>query len=166
MRVPAHSRALLLVLDSVGVGAAPDAHLYSDQGSDTLSHILHHTPSLRLPTLWSLGLGHILARSPAPAAHASYARMRPRSVGKDSTSGHWELAGVHLSEPFATFDHFPPALVRAIEHDSGVQFIGNNPASGTAILEELGPEHLSTGKLILYTSADSVLQLAAHEEVT
>jgi phosphopentomutase len=158
-------RALVIVLDSVGIGAAPDAARYGDEGSDTLGHILERCPDLRLPHLWSLGLGHILSRCPVARPQASYGRMREQAAGKDSTTGHWELAGVVLREPFSVFEQFPPRLVGAIEAECGVQFLGNCPASGTAIIDELGGEHLRTGRPILYTSADSVLQIAAHEQV-
>ncbi|CAN5388958.1 phosphopentomutase [soil metagenome] len=160
-------RALLLVLDSVGVGGAPDAEAYGDAGADTLGHIFAQAPALRLPTLESLGLDGLKDGSPGKAATygASFGRMRPRSAGKDTTTGHWEIAGVLLAEPFATFNCFPGELVRAIEARCGLRFLGNRAASGTAILESLGPEHLRTGRPILYTSADSVLQIAAHEEI-
>ncbi len=170
-------RSLLLVLDSVGVGGAPDAAAYGDEGADTLGHIFACTPGLELPHLDSLGLGEILGggglagASPSGgtcfrrSACASHGRMRERSAGKDTTTGHWELAGVILEEPFATFARFPDALVRQIEQAAGVEFLGNCARSGTAILEELGPEHLRSGRPILYTSADSVLQIAAHEEI-
>jgi phosphopentomutase len=157
-------RALLLVLDSVGVGEAPDAAQYGDAGANTLGHILERQPELKLPTLCSLGLSAVLGL-PASGSRASFGRMRECSAGKDSTTGHWEIAGVILEEPFGTFDLFPDELVRAIEREAGVDFIGNGRHSGTAILTELGPEHLRTGHPILYTSADSVLQIAAHEEV-
>jgi len=162
-------RALLLVLDSVGIGGAPDAAQYGDEGANTLAHILEQLPELRMPNLDSLGLSELL---PAYRSHtsyttykSSYGRMTERSAGKDTTTGHWEIAGVILEEPFPTFDRFPDELVRAIERDAGVQFIGNYPQSGTTILAELGAEHVRTGKPILYTSADSVLQIAAHEQV-
>jgi phosphopentomutase len=165
-------RALLLVLDSVGVGGAPDAEGYGDAGANTLGHIFERMPELCLPHLDSLGLGKILtgraeARPSRGAGRlrASYGRMRERSAGKDTTTGHWELAGVILEEPFPTFARFPDALVRQIEQAASVQFIGNCARSGTEILRELGPEHLRTGHPILYTSADSVMQIAAHEEV-
>ena len=157
-------RALLLILDSVGCGPAPDAAAYGDEGADTLGHILAAQPALALPTLFSLGLGKILGR-PAPAPRARHGRMRPRSAGKDTTTGHWEIAGVILARPFATYAEFPSELVRAIEREAGITFIGNYPQSGTTILAELGAEHLRTGHPILYTSADSVLQIAAHESV-
>ena len=169
-------RALLLVLDSVGIGDAPDADAYGDAGANTLGHILEHRPELRLLNLDSLGLRELIAESGRAEARpsegtcfrmsaASYGKMRERSAGKDTTTGHWELAGVILDEPFAVYERFPDDLIRAIEHDARVQFIGNYARSGTTILEELGDEHVRTGKPILYTSADSVLQIAAHEEV-
>lgn len=158
-------RALLIVLDSVGVGSAPDAAEYGDEGADTLGHLLEYDPGLQLPALWSLGLGSIVGRDGHVPAQAACGRMNERSAGKDSTTGHWELAGVVLDRPFATFQQFPPELVSAIEHEAGVRFIGNVPASGTQIIADLGAEHVETGKPILYTSADSVLQIAAHEQV-
>lgn len=162
-------RALVLVLDSVGIGGAPDAAEYGDEGANTLGHILEKAPEMRLPALESLGLGQLLPSRRSYGSHAtykaSYGKMQERSAGKDTTTGHWELAGVILEEPFATYERFPDELVRAIERDAGVQFLGNYPQSGTTILAELGTEHVRTGKPILYTSADSVLQIAAHEQV-
>ncbi len=180
-------RALLLILDSVGCGHAPDAAAYGDAGADTLGHIFQQRPGLALPALDSLGLATILGRDGSPSRprveeaaastihgrlgepslplRASHGRMRERSAGKDTTTGHWEIAGAILAEPFATFGKFPDELVQAIEREAGVVFIGNCPRSGTAILDELGPEHISTGHPILYTSADSVIQIAAHESV-
>ncbi|MGG5822595.1 phosphopentomutase [Falsiroseomonas sp. HW251] len=155
-------RALLIVLDGVGIGAAPDADAYGDAGSDTLGHVLRAT-GVALPTLGALGLDRLRGLD-APAA-ALHGRMRERSAGKDSTTGHWEIAGIELDQPFAVFDRFPGDLVAAIESEAGIRFIGNRPASGTAIIEELGEEHLRTGRPILYTSADSVLQIAAHEDI-
>ncbi|HYF07213.1 MAG TPA: phosphopentomutase, partial [Acetobacteraceae bacterium] len=158
-------RALLIVLDSVGAGAAPDADRYGDAGADTLGH-LHARGLLRLPVLDRLGLAHIMGRTtPDSGPQACWGRMRPRSAGKDSTTGHWEIAGILLDQPFAVMERFPDSLVHAIEAEAGVRFIGNIPASGTAIIDELGAEHLRTGCPILYTSADSVLQIAAHEAV-
>ena len=156
-------RALLLILDSVGCGHAPDAAAYGDEGADTLGHIFAAQPALALPTLFSLGLGKIMGL-PAHEPRASHGRMRPRSAGKDTT-GHWEIAGVILDQPFATYPEFPPELTRAIEREARVTFIGNYAQSGTTILAELGAEHVRTGHPILYTSADSVLQIAAHESV-
>lgn len=158
-------RAALIVLDSVGIGHAPDAAQYGDDGADTLGHILEHDPSIRLPTLWSLGLGRVLGLNSDPRPRASYGRMTQRSAGKDSTTGHWELAGAVLNEPFGVFDRFPAPLVSAIEAECGVRFLGNYPASGTQIIDDLGGEHVQSGRPILYTSADSVLQIAAHEQV-
>jgi phosphopentomutase len=158
------SRALLLVLDGAGIGGAPDAAAYGDAGADTLGHVLRAT-GVALPTLAALGLHRLLGLPDAPAPRARHGRMRERSAGKDSTTGHWEIAGVALDAPFAVFDRFPAPLVAAIEAEAGIGFLGNRAASGTGILDELGAEHLRTGRPILYTSADSVLQIAAHEDV-
>jgi len=171
-------RALVLVLDSVGIGGAPDAASYDDAGANTLGHILERVPELRLPNLESLGLSELVGRDSVEPNdrlpqrldgvspyRASYGKMRERSAGKDTTTGHWEIAGVILKEPFATFERFPDELVQAIERDAGVHFLGNYAQSGTTILTELGAEHVRTGDPILYTSADSVLQIAAHEEI-
>jgi phosphopentomutase len=160
-------RALLLVLDSVGIGNAPDAAQYGDEGANTFEHIFDRVCDLELPALTALGLTKVVlnARPIASAPVASYGRMRERSAGKDTTTGHWELAGVILEHPFAVYDRFPDELVRAIEEQAAVEFIGNYARSGTTILEELGAEHMQTARPILYTSADSVLQIAAHEEI-
>ena len=158
-------RALLIVMDSVGCGGAADAADYGDAGADTLRHVLDAVPSLRLPTLWSMGLGHVLGREAVARPTGHFGVLQPQSPGKDSTTGHWELAGVVLDQPFGVFDRFPAELVDAIGREADVRFIGNVAASGTAILDQLGPEHCRTGRLILYTSADSVLQIAAHEAV-
>lgn len=166
-------RALLLVLDSVGVGHAPDAADFGDAGANTLDHILAHQPDLELPALRSIGLDLILEgaagrqvrdRWQSSAMPAGIGWMRQQSAGKDTTTGHWELAGSVTREPFAVFSRFPDELVTAIERRAGVRFIGNLAASGTAILDDLGPAHLESGCPILYTSADSVLQIAAHED--
>jgi phosphopentomutase len=162
-------RALVLVLDSAGIGGALDAADYGDEGANTLGHIFEQAPELRLPALESLGLGGLIPAYRSNRTYGtyrgSYGRMTERSAGKDTTTGHWEIAGVILDEPFATFDRFPDDLVAAIERDAGVGFIGNYAQSGTTILAELGAEHVRTGHPILYTSADSVLQIAAHEDV-
>lgn len=155
------SRALLLVLDSLGCGAASDAANYGDEGANTLGHIIEQCPQTRIPTLKSLGLGQIVG-SDEPNL-ACFAVLSPQSVGKDTTSGHWELAGAVLERAFATFERFPDALVNEIEAAAGVRFLGNSAASGTEILEILGEASVSSGQPILYTSADSVLQIAAHE---
>ena len=164
-------RAVLIVLDSVGIGHAPDASAYGDEGSDTLGHVFLTNPALRLPNLDSLGLA--MARAGAASAspvgtpareHSAATWMNEASAGKDTTTGHWELAGAVLEEAFATFERFPSDLIEEIESGCHVRFLGNLAASGTEILDRLGPEHLATGNPILYTSADSVLQIAAHEE--
>ena len=155
------SRALLIVLDSVGCGAAPDAPAYGDAGADTLGHILEAKPDLHIPHLMELGLAKILGRSDEVGAIAGI--LSPRAAGKDTTSGHWEMMGAALSEPFATFDPIPAQLREQLESASGEVFIGGHAASGTQILDELAPLHLQTGRPILYTSGDSVLQIAAHE---
>ncbi len=157
-------RALLLVLDSVGVGRAPDAAAYGDAGADTLGHIFEKVPDLELPALDGLGLAAVMGR-PGPKPRASWGRMRERSAGKDTTTGHWEIAGVILDQPFAVFEKFALELIGPIECEAGVEFNGNYARSGTVILDELGAEHLRTGRPILYTSADSVMQIAAHESV-
>jgi phosphopentomutase len=158
-------RALLLVLDSVGIGHAPDAKKYGDEGANTLGHLFERVSQLRLPNLNKLGLSNVLGAANSGTSLASYGRMQEISAGKDTTTGHWEIAGVIVDVPFAVFEKFPDQLVRAIEQEAGVNFIGNYARSGTAILDELGTQHVSTGKPILYTSADSVLQIAAHEEI-
>lgn len=158
-------RALLLVLDSVGCGNAPDAAAYGDAGADTLGHIYEHKPGFSLSNLERLGLAKILNLPSAPVPGASWGRMRERSAGKDTTTGHWEIAGVVLDQPFTVFEKFPDEIVRGIEREAGVEFIGNYPRSGTVILDDLGSEHVRTGKPILYTSADSVMQIAAHESI-
>jgi phosphopentomutase len=162
-------RALLIVLDSAGCGAAHDAAAYGDAGADTLGHIFEAVPRLALPNLFSLGLWKVITGDVfdprSMRTEAAWGRARERSAGKDTTTGHWEIAGVHLREAFGTFTQFPAELVSAIEKEAGVSFIGNYPQSGTVILEELGAEHLRTGRPILYTSADSVMQIAAHEQV-
>ena len=159
-------RALVIVLDSVGCGCAPDAAKYGDEGADTLGHLFARIPGFQLPHLASLGLYQLLGLDlPANLMEgARWARLTAQSAGKDTTTGHWELMGCTLDEPFATFEKFPDDLVSAIGHAGGVEFIGNYASSGTEILTQLGAEHLRTGKPILYTSADSVLQIAAHEE--
>jgi len=161
-------RVFLTVLDSVGVGELPDADAYGDRGSDTLGNI-SRAVRLKLPTLRSLGLPrvanvHGMAQVDAPAG--AYGRMAERSPGKDSVTGHWEMAGVILERAFPTFPNgFPPEVIAEYERRIGRKTIGNRAASGTAIMDELGAEHVRTGSPIVYTSADSVFQIAAHEEV-
>lgn len=161
-------RAIVIVLDGVGVGQAPDAAAYGDEGSNCLANCARAVAGLSLPTLASLGLGNLTQIEgipPQPPAGAC-GRMIERSPGKDSTTGHWELMGLVLDAPMPTYPHgFPPNLVAQFETAIGRQVLGNKPASGTAIIEELGVEHVRTGYPILYTSADSVFQLAAHEDI-
>lgn len=161
-------RAILIVLDSVGAGELPDAAAYGDEGSHTLGNMARAVP-LRLPHLQALGLGGTtpLHGVPAPARPtASYGLMAERSAGKDSVTGHWEIAGLPLERPFPTFPHgFPADLMAAFEARIGRPSLGNVVASGTAILDDLGPAHVATGHPIVYTSADSVFQIAAHEDV-
>ena len=157
-------RVFGIVLDSVGCGNAPDAEAYGDAGADTLGHLFERIPDFELPALASLGLDALLGR-PIPArGGASYCKLTETSAGKDTTTGHWELLGHPLDEAFATYDAFPADFLAELANRCGCGFLGNRPASGTVILDELGAAHIRTGKPILYTSADSVLQLAAHEE--
>jgi phosphopentomutase len=161
------TRVILIVMDSVGIGELPDASDYGDQGSNTLGNIARHIP-LRIPTLRSLGLDRLVnIGSTAPGVpRGAFGRMAEASAGKDSVTGHWEMTGIVLERPFPTFPQgFPPDLIAEFEHRIGRRTIGNVVASGTAIIEALGPEHLRTGAPIVYTSADSVFQIAAHEDV-
>jgi phosphopentomutase len=162
-------RAVLLVLDGVGAGAAHDAADYGDEGSDTLGHVARAMGGLRLPALEALGLGRcttIEGVPPVDAPQAAYGTLQPVSAGKDSTTGHWELAGLALDRPFPTYPHgFPIELVTTISAAIGRPIIGNVVGSGTAVIDRFAAAHLASGALILYTSADSVFQLAAHEEV-
>jgi phosphopentomutase len=162
------SRAIVIVLDSVGVGELPDAADYGDEGSNTLGNIAR-VVSLNIPTLAALGLSRIvpLVGLPLPALPlAAFGRMAERSAGKDSVTGHWELMGIVLDRAFPTFPNgFPAGLIAQFEGRIGRAVLGNVVASGTAIIDELGPEHVRTGRPIVYTSADSVFQIAAHEEV-
>lgn len=161
--------AIVIILDGLGVGGAPDAARYGDQGSDTLGNLARAVGGLRLPTLASLGLGNLHAIegvAPAAAPRSWHGRLQEVSAGKDSTTGHWELMGLVTAEPFPTYpDGFPPEVIAEFTRLCGYGVIGNKAASGTAIIEELGDEHLATGKLIVYTSADSVFQIAAHDRV-
>lgn len=161
-----YSRAIVIVLDSVGIGELPDAALYEDQGSNTLGNIAAAVP-LNIPTLAAMGLSRLVALGrPAPAPTAAYGRMAERSAGKDSVTGHWELMGVVLDRAFPTFPNgFSKDVIEQFEARIGRKSIGNVVASGTAIIDELGPEHMETGFPIVYTSADSVFQIAAHEGI-
>lgn len=161
-------RVFLTVLDSVGVGELPDADAYGDRGSDTLGNISRAVP-LRLPALRSLGLPRVArvhGMPPVDAPLGAFGRMAEQSPGKDSVTGHWEIAGIVLDRAFPTFPQgFPADVIAEFEKRIGRSTLGNYAASGTAIIDELGPEHMRTGKPIVYTSADSVFQIAAHEEV-
>ena len=159
-------RIILIVLDSVGAGALPDAASYGDEGSDTLGNMASAV-GLKVPTLRSLGLARV-ARigEPSPPPIGAFGRMAEASAGKDSVTGHWEIGGVILERPFPTFpDGFPPEVIAEFERRIGRRSLGNTVASGTVIIDELGPEHVRTGAPIVYTSADSVFQIAAHESV-
>ena len=162
-------RAAIIVLDGVGIGAAPDADGYGDLGSDTLGNVCRAGRGVRLPNLEQLGLGCCapLAGIEAVAAPgAAHGVAEPASAGKDSTTGHWELCGIVLQQPFPTYpEGFPPELIQQFAERTGRKVIGNRTASGTVILDELGEEHVRTGNWIVYTSADSVFQVAAHEGV-
>lgn len=162
-------RVFLIVMDSVGIGEAPDAAKFDDLGADTLGHIAEEMNGLDMPTMGSLGTSNIREiKGVAPAAKpkAHYTKMQEASNGKDTMTGHWEIMGLRIDQPFRTFpDGFPDELIQALEEKTGRKVIGNKPASGTEILVELGKEHVETGSLIVYTSADSVLQIAAHEDV-
>jgi phosphopentomutase len=162
-------RVFLLVLDSVGCGALPHADRYGDAGSDTLGHTAEAAGGLSLPNMESLGLGNIhtvKGVSPAGAPEALWGKMAKKSPGKDTQTGHWEIAGHVAEEEFRVFpDGFPRDLMAELEAGTGVTFLGNKAASGTVIIEELGREHMDTHRPIIYTSADSVLQIAAHEEI-
>jgi phosphopentomutase len=162
-------RAIVVVLDSVGAGELPDAAAYGDVGSDTLGHTAAAVGGLRMPHLGAMGLGNIEAIAgvePVEAATASWGRAAELSAGKDTTTGHWEMMGLVLERPFPTYPHgFPPGVMAEFSRRTGLGWLGNYPASGTEIIQELGAEHMRTGNPIVYTSADSVFQIAAHEDV-
>lgn len=161
-------RIVLIVLDSVGIGAMPDAAEYGDAGSDTLGNIAR-ARSLRLPNLVTLGLANIrpiTGLAPAARPTGAFGKCTLRSPGKDTTTGHWEMAGILLDKPFPVYPHgFPAGIIDEFERRIGRRILGNKPASGTEIIKELGPEHMRTGRPIVYTSADSVFQIAAHETI-
>jgi phosphopentomutase len=164
----AFRRVIWIVLDSVGIGAMPDAAEYGDEGSDTLGNLGRARP-LRLPNLARLGLGnigHIENVEPAARPEGAYGKAALRSPGKDTATGHWEMAGIILETGFPTYPNgFPQEIIQKFESAVGRKILGNYPASGTEIIQQLGEEHLRTGSPIVYTSADSVFQIAAHEEV-
>jgi phosphopentomutase len=160
------TRVFVCVLDGCGAGELPDAAAYGDVGSDTLGHVLRRS-GVSLPALADLGLGEVVGLPlGAPCAEATYGRLTERGAGKDTTTGHWEMMGVVLERPFPTYpEGFPLEVTRAFERAIGRGLLGNRPASGTGIIDELGDEHCASGKPIVYTSADSVFQIACHEDV-
>src|SRR5215510_3346824 len=160
-------RVILIVLDSVGIGELPDADTYGDRGSDTLGNIAKHTP-LRIPTLRALGLGRVahIGRDARDGTAGAVGRMAEASAGKDSVTGHWEMMGIVLDRAFPVYPNgFDRHIIDEFSRLTGRGVLGNKAASGTTIIDELGAEHMRTGALIVYTSADSVFQIAAHEEI-
>ena len=162
-------RAIIIVLDAVGIGEMPDAWKYGDEGSNTLMHIKEKVPQLDLKNMCSLGLGlidgyNIYEKTKSPKG--IYGRLAEVSAGKDTTTGHWEIAGIQLQEPFPTYPNgFDKEIIDRFEKAIGRKVLGNCVASGTVIINELGDEHIKTGCPIVYTSADSVFQIAAHEDI-
>ena len=164
-----YKRIFLIVLDSYGAGAMEDAAEYGDAGTDTMGHIAQRVPELEMPNLRKLGLANLhtlQGQEPVAEPMAYFTTLREQSVGKDTMTGHWEMMGLETTTPFVTFTEtgFPPELIRELEERTGRQIIGNKSASGTEIIEELGEEEIATGKMIVYTSADSVLQICGNEE--
>ncbi len=163
------NRFIVIVLDSVGIGEAPDAAAFGDVGSHTLGNIARTVGGLKMPNMEAMGLANIAILegvSPQLSPSAAYGKMAEISAGKDTTSGHWELMGIEVDRAFPLYPNgFPPEIMARYEAESGRGWLGNYPASGTVIIDELGEEHIRTGKTIVYTSGDSVFQIAAHEEV-
>ena len=162
-------RIILIIMDSVGIGELPDANKYGDTGSNTLVNIAQAVGGLKLPNLASLGLGNIAEIKGVPSTDnplGAFGKMAEKSAGKDTNTGHWEIAGLKIDKPFPTYpDGFPKEVIEEFEKVTGRKAIGNKAASGTEIIKELGEEHMKTGNPIVYTSADSVFQIACHEEV-
>jgi len=162
-------RVILIILDACGIGELPDAALYQDEDSNTIVNTAKAVGGLKLPSLEKWGLGNINTIpgvNPNVSAVANFGKMAELSAGKDSTSGHWEIMGLILKKPFPVYPHgFPPEIIQPFEKATGRKILGNKPASGTEIIKELGEEHIKSGKPIVYTSADSVFQIAAHEEI-
>lgn len=162
-------RVILIVLDGVGIGELPDAYKFHDEGSNTLANIAKVVGGLNLPNMEKLGLSNIhriLGIKPQDRPLAYFGKMAEKSPGKDTTTGHWEIAGLILDKPFPTYPHgFPKEIIERFEREIGRKILGNYPASGTEIIQKLGEEHIRTGYPIVYTSADSVFQIAVHEEV-
>lgn len=164
-----YKRIFTVVLDSVGIGAASDAEAFGDAGADTLGHISRQVPGMKIPHLQSLGIANVHRLPHVRAAESTlgyYVRLREASNGKDTMTGHWEMMGLHITTPFKTFTEtgFPKELIDELSRRTGRVIIGNKSASGTAILDELGEEEIATGHMIVYTSADSVLQICGNEE--
>lgn len=163
-------RIFVIVADSLGVGDAKDAHKYGDEGANTLKHLSYSKKDFSIPTLQKMGIGNITDVNNTPKNEnpiASYGRMQEISAGKDTLTGHWEIMGLEVLTPFPSFTDtgFPQELIKKLEEGTGRKVIGNISASGTEIIKDLGEEHMKTGAMIVYTSADSVLQIAAHEEI-
>ncbi len=164
-----YKRIFIIVIDSLGIGAMANAAEYGDEGCDTLGHIDQHMDPFQIPNLMKLGLGHLhplTHAAPAKTVQGYYARLSEASVGKDTMTGHWEMMGLHITKPFQTFTEtgFPKDLIDELEKQTGHKIIGNKSASGTEILDELAEEEIATGHMIVYTSADSVLQICGNEE--
>lgn len=163
------NRVILIIMDSLGVGGLPDAEQYGDIGVNTLNNIAKNVEKFNIPNLLNLGLGNLEGLSHVPETkHASgaFGRAMEVSNGKDTTMGHWEIAGLNIAEPFNTYPNgFPDEIIKPFEEKTGRKVVCNMPASGTTVIDEFGPDHMKTGDLIVYTSADSVFQIAAHEEV-
>lgn len=162
-------RVHVIVLDSVGIGESPDAHLFGDVGANTLGHIGEAMKGLHMPNMGKMGLaniGEVKGVTVADEPQAFFGKMEEASVGKDTMTGHWEIMGLNIDKPFKVYPNgFPQELIAKLEQRTGRKVICNQPASGTAVLDEFGPEHMETGALIVYTSADPVLQIAAHEDI-
>lgn len=162
-------RGIIIVLDAVGIGELPDAAAYGDEGSNTLMHVKEAKPDLDLKNMCSLGLGlidgyNVYEKTESPKG--AYGKMMEKSKGKDTTTGHWEISGISLENPFPTYPNgFPDDIIQEFENKIGRGILGNYAASGTVIIQDLGDEHIRTGKPIVYTSADSVFQIAAHEDI-
>ena len=169
MKKEQFKRIHLVVLDSVGIGESPDAKLFGDEGADTLGHIAREMNGLQMPNMAKLGLSNIREIEGVPVAEqplGMYGKMQEASVGKDTMTGHWEIMGLNIDKPFKVYPNgFPAELIAELEERIGRKVICNKPASGTAVIEEYGQEHMETGAIIVYTSADPVLQIAAHEGI-
>ena len=165
-----YKRIFLIVIDSLGIGAAEDAAKYGDEGTNTLGHISEKMDDFNMPNLQKLGMANLCKLKQVPPLDNPLGRcmtLKEKSLGKDTMTGHWEMMGLHITKPFKTFTDtgFPPELIKELEERTGHKVIGNKSASGTAILDELGEEQLATDSMIVYTSSDSVLQICGHEEV-